>query len=188
MKLLRILLAIASTYLSWTILPNIFLFLLLPFIVGGKNPWLFNICELLSLLIGFYIAWQFWLFTANDQKKRTLVLTSIALVLILSKLGGRYIPQYVLIMGYEPKEAAKNVVLKYDPQANISELNFIEIGSREVPTGFQERFNSATKYRPNGRRVEYDVKSDTTVVYKVSVVLQPNNKWWYTSKYEKIQN
>ena len=188
MKYLRILLSIASIYLSWIILPKIFLLLLLPFIAAGKNPWIFTISEWLSLFIGFIIAWQFWLFTANDQKKRTLVLTSIAVVLIVSNLANRIIPQSVLIMGYEPMEAAKNVVLKYDPDANIEELNFVEIGSQEVPTKFQESFKTDTKYNPNGRFRDFEIKSDTTVVYKVTVVLQPNNKWWYASKYEKFQD
>ena len=188
MKILRILLAIASIYLSWIIIPEIFLLLLLPFIAAGKNPWIFNLSEWLSLLIGFFIAWQFWLFTAHDQKKRTFVLTSIAVVLIVSNLGNRIIPQYILIMGYEPKEAAENVVLKYDPNANIEELNFIELGTRDIPNGFQEKFNTNTTFNPNQRYRRYEVKSDTTVVYKVTVVLQPNNKWWYASKYEKIQD
>lgn len=179
MIVLRIFLVLVTIYLSWEILPTVFQLLLYPFIAGGKNDWIFKATEWLSLLAGFFLAWSFWSSTSGDQKPKTLILSALALFFLLSKFGFQYNHQQKQIMGYEPIEAAKSVILKHDPNALVSSYDFVET-NRWYP----ETSNPEKRIGPV---ISFRVKSDSLIVYKVSVV-QVNNEWWQMTSYQKISN
>jgi hypothetical protein len=179
MIVFRIFLVLATIYLSWEILPFVFQILLYPFIAGGKNDWIFEATEWLSLLVGLFFAWGFWINTPENKKRRTVFPSAIVSILLLATVGFQFYHQQKQIMGYEPVEAAKNVILDHESEALVSSFDFIET-NRWYP-------ETSNPDRKIGPVVNYTVKSDSVIVYKVSVI-QVNDEWWQMTYYQKIQN
>ncbi len=179
MIVIRLFLVIATIYLSWEILPTVFQLIMYPFLAGGKNTWIFKATEWLSLFVGLFIAWGFWVNTSHEQKTRTLVFSGIAFFLVLAKFGFQNNHQQKQIMGYEPVEAAKQVILKHDPSAQISTYDFVEV----------DRWNPEVSdpEKNIGPVVRFHAKKDSVLIYKVSVI-QVNDEWWQMATYQKIRN
>ncbi|MCH8569066.1 MAG: hypothetical protein LAT67_12405 [Balneolales bacterium] len=176
MIILRLFLVLASIYLTYKILPFIFAILLYPFIAGGKNEWVISVIELFSLFTGLLFAWGLWRINPETKKKRIISLFAVILTLFMATIGFQYNHYQKQIMGNSPVDAAKNVILLFDPDADVSSFDFIK---------HDGQIKGDSAFSPDiGQIVSYTVKADGIAVYEVSVIKGDDKKWRMLSHWE----